>query len=293
MQLQKSIDKPDKTTDSLSKQIYFPVNQQPSKSKDWHLLSVLASSALAQDIFNNTGSKDFNDKNRELRGRYSLKSLYSTEKIIDFPNKATLMVTQSSHQNTSILNGKRSGRLFLLAAQPPTWQNQLKPPINRKSWFDYGVPLRAVNEDIQYLSSFLLRFEQLNLSTKDPKKRGWLIKWGKTTLSNVLFYAESIQNLTSGWSSTPGIKLKPEQQYFLDPYRTDIAFQNAKAASDWQNVVASDFAQWLNRKIQGVDKKFTPQAEHTKLWKDLMMMQLREQSQMVAAVLAKNKEEQA
>lgn len=292
-QLQKVMDKPEKKTDALSKQIYFPVNQQPSKSKDWHLLSVLASSALAQDIFNKTGSKDFKDKNRKLRDKCRSKSIYSAEQIIDFPNKATLMVTQSSHQNTSILNGKRSGRLFLLAAQPPTWQNQLKPPIYTKSWFDHGVPFHAINEDIQYLSSFLLRFEQLNLSTKGPIKRGWLITWGETILSNVLFYAASIQNLTAGWSSTSGIKLKLEQQYFLDPYRTDIAFQNAKAASDWQNVVASDFAQWLNKKIHGANKQFTPQAEHTKLWKELVIIQLREQHQMVKAVLAATKEEQA
>lgn len=284
IQLQKSIDKPEKTTDSLSKQIYFPVKPQPSKSKDWHLLSVLVSSSLAHDIFRKTGSKDFNDKNIS-------KSLYSTEKIIDFPSKATLMVTQTSHQNSSILNGKRSGRLFLLSSQPPTWQSQLKPPINKKSWFDRGVPLSGIKDDIEYLRSFLLRFEQLILSTKDPKKRDWLIKWGDRILSNVLFYAETIQNLPSGWSSTPDIKLKLEQQYFLDPYRSDSAFQNAKEASDWQTIVATDFAQWLNKKILGKDKKFTPQAEHTKLWKELMLLQLREQNQMVKAVLATTKEE--
>lgn len=293
IQLQKSIDKPKKSTDALSKQIYFPVNSQPTEKKDWHLLSVLASSSLAQDIFSKTGSKDFNDKNRALKAKYRSKSLYSTERIIDFPSKATLMVTQSSHQNTSILNGKRSGRLFLLSSQPPTWQSQLKPPIYSASWFDRGIPLSAVKEDIEYLRGFFLRFELLGLSIKDPKKRAWLIKWGNKILTSVLFYAESIQNLPSGWSSTPGIKLKLEQQYFLDPYRADSVFQNAKEAADWQNIVASDFARWLNRKIRGKDKKFTPQAEHTKLWKELLLIQLREQNQMVKAVLAATKEMQA
>jgi CRISPR-associated protein Csy1 len=291
-QLQKSIDKPEKTTDSLSKQIYFPVKSSPLKIDDWHLLSVLVSSSLAQEIFSKTGAKDFNDKNRELKRKFRSNSLYNPEKIVDFPNKATLMVTQSSHQNTSILNGKRSGRLFLLSSNPPTWQNQLKPPISRKSWFERGVPLNAIKEDVDYLRSFFLRFEQLNLSTKDPKKWAWLIAWGNRILSTVLFYAESIQNLPSGWSNAVDVKLKPEQQYFLDPYRTDEAFNKAKEASDWQNVVAIDFAHWLNRRIQGNDKKFTPLVEHTKLWKVLMLRQLREQNQMVKAVLAVTKEEQ-
>jgi CRISPR-associated protein Csy1 len=292
-QLKKSIVKPAKATHTLSKQVYFPIKKQPTENKDWNLLSILVSSSLAHEIFRKTGAKYFNDKNLTLKEKYQSKSLYCPENIINFPNKVTLMVTQSSHQNTSILNGKRSGRLFLLSSKPPTWQNQLKPPINSKSWFDHGVPFRAVQEDLEYLRSFFLRFEELNLSTKDPKRREWLIKWGNQILSNVLFYAEAIQNLAAGWSSTPAIKLKPEHQYFLDPYRTDITFQNAKSASDWQNIVASDFAQWLNRKIQGKDKKFTPQAEHTKLWKVLMLTQLREHNQMVKVVLATTKEELA
>ena len=292
-QLQKSIDKPEKTTDSLSKQIYFPVESNPLKIDDWHLLSVLVSSSLAQDIFSKTGAKDFNDKNRELKRKFRSNSLYSIEKIVDFPNKTTLMVTQSSHQNTSILNGKRSGRLFLLSSNPPTWQNQLKPPISRKSWFERGIPLSAIKEDVDYLRNFFLRFEQLNLSTKDPKKWAWLITWGNRILSTVLFYAQSIQNLPSGWSNTVDTKLKVAHQYFLDPYRIDETFSKAKEASNWQNVVATDFAHWLNRRIQGNDKKFTPLAEHTKLWKELMFRQLREQNQMVKAVLAVTKEEQA
>ena len=272
-------------TDFLLKQLYFPVKN------NYHLLSLLPSSSLIQKIYDSQFSKDVRKDNKKTnQARQSEK--YLTDLSLRLPNVTRLLVTQSQPQNVSVLNGKRGGAIRLLSSHPPTWQSQLKPPTNRKSWFDRGVPLNVIKEDIKYLRSFLLRFEQLNLSTKDPKKRSWLIKWANNIISNVLFHAEAIQNLSAGWSNTSTIKLKLEQQYFLDPYRADVAFQNTKESSDWQNIVATDFAQWLNRKIQRQDKKFTPQAEHTKLWKELMLVQLREHNQMVKAVLAAGKEVQ-
>ena len=286
-QLQQAIDKKINKTDRLSKQIYFPVKNKPSGKEDWHLLSVLVSSSLAQDLFIRLSPKE----NADLIAKFQSKSLYSDDMFTAFPRQATLMVTQSSHQNSSLLNGKREGRLFLLPSQPPMWENQLKPPIRDLSWFDRGVPLSAIEDDLRRLRNFFLYFEKLALSTREPKKQAWQKKCGNRILSTVLFYAESIQNLPAGWSSTPGIKLKPAHQYFLDPYRADSTFQNGKQAADWQNIVATDFARWLNKKIQGKDKKFTPQAEHSKLWIALMAPYLREQNTMVKAVLAHTKEE--
>ena len=286
-QLQKAVDQKINKTDRLSKQIYFPVKTKPSEKEDWHLLSVLVSSSLAQDLFIRLSPKE----NVGLVAKYQSKSLYSEDMFTAFPRRATLMVTQSSHQNSSILNGKRSGTLFLLPSHPPMWENSLEPPVRGLSWFDRGVPLSAIEEDLKHLRNFFVRFEKLALSTREPKKQAWLNKCGNRILSTVVFYAESIQNLPPGWSSTPGIKLKPAHQYFLDPYRADSTFQNAKQAADWQNIVATDFARWLNKKIRGKDKKFTPQAEHTKLWIELMGPYLREQNTMVKAVLAHTKEE--
>ncbi|GAC34441.1 hypothetical protein GPLA_3553 [Paraglaciecola polaris LMG 21857] len=256
------------------------------------MLSLLPSSSLVQKVYSSHFAKDVR-KAREKTHKARLSETYSTDVSIRLPSVVRLLVTQSQPQNVSVLNGSRGGAIRLLSSRPPTWQNQLKPPINRKSWFEHGIPLSAIKEDVDYLRNFFLRFEQLNLSIKDPKKWAWLITWGNRILSTVLFYAQSIQNLPSGWSNAVDIKLKVAHQYFLDPYRTAEAFNKPKEASDWQNVVATDFAYWLNRKIQGNDKMFTPLVEHTKLWKELMLRQLREQNQMVKAVLAVTKEEQA
>jgi len=275
-------------TDFLLKQLYFPAGG------DYHLLSVLPSSSLTQKIYDMHFSKEARRAKEKLqKSRRSEK--YFDQISIRLPSVARLLVTQSQPQNVSVLNGRRGGAIRVFSSSPPAWKSRIESPLHFESWFDRGVPSSSISEDIEYLRNFILRFDQIALSTKDPNKQRWLVKWGRSVLSNVMFYAESIQNLPAGWSNVPvsEIKLKQEQQFFLDPYRMDSDFQTAKNASDWQNVVASDFAQWLNRKIQGRDKKFTPQSEHTKIWRALMLDELREHSDMVKAVIAANRGEQA
>lgn len=276
IELKKSIDKPSKATDGLSKQVYFPLEKYPVNSNDWHLLPVLVSSSMAHSIFNMAGSKVFNDHNKSLRDKYRAKSLYSPEILISYPKTATLMVTQSSHQNTSQLNGARSGRLILTSSQPPTWKQQVKLPIYQTSWFRSGIPNYAVKEDIEYLREFLLRNDALELSTRDPKKRKWLESWGERIVDEIMYHANIIQTLPAGWSAMEGIKLKKAHQYFLDPSREDEGFQYEREATDWEPEVCADFSSWLNKRLQGKDKAFTPQQEHSKLWKSLMAAALRE-----------------
>mgnify|MGYP000701735707 CR=1 FL=1 len=47
----------------------------------------------------------------------------------------------------------------------------------------------------------------------------------------------------------------------------------------------------IDNQLKGKDKKFTPQTEHTKLWKSLMEKALRDSNQVVEAVLAAQDEE--
>ena len=85
-------------------------------------------------------------------------------------------MTASYHSNASQLNGARGGKLHLFSAQPPTWQSQLKPPLYKKSLFDsFSHP--SINIDIDYLRDYLLRFERIELSIKNPQRRKWIEKW--------------------------------------------------------------------------------------------------------------------
>ena len=273
-------------THPLSKQIYFPVKQGTGNSgTHYHLLCQVTSSSLAQVMY----EAFFDADQKNVKKAYD-KNVFASNNKVSFPGRAHLSVTASNHSNASQLNGKRGGKLCLLSAQPPVWQSQIKPPIYRKSWFDRGIPLAAIKDDITYLRNFLLRFGRLGLSIKDPKRRRWIDKWVNRIISNVLLFAEAIQNLPAGWSDNSEIKLKPEQQYFLDPYRADEAFRNKRKATDWQSTVCSDFAFWLNRKLLGKDKKFTPQREHTRLWRSMMEQPLRESSDMIDVVLGSQEE---
>lgn len=256
-------------THALIKQIYFPVNTKIERQ--YHLLSQVTSSSLAHYIF----ERLFNDQQKQIRALYS-KKIFSADTKITYPRRANISVTASNHSNASQLNGKRGGKLHLLCSQPPTWQRQVKPPIYQTSWFHSGIPNYAVKEDIEYLRAFLLRNDALELSTRDPKKRKWLVNWGEKIVDEVMHYATIVQALPAGWSSIEDIKLKKTHQYFLDPYRDDKGFQSERDSTDWEAEICADFARWLNNHLKGKDKGFTPQEEHSKLWKILMSAALRE-----------------
>nr|WP_237666057.1 MULTISPECIES: type I-F CRISPR-associated protein Csy1 [unclassified Vibrio] len=255
--------------DILQKQLYFPLAQ------NYHLLALLQPSSLIQKLYERCFDQEVRKKQDQFtKSRNASKFIPGVQQ--SFVGVSKLLITQSQHQNATVFNGKRGGIQRLFNTQPPTWVVQIKPPINQKSWFYNGIPNSVVKTDVDYLRDFLLRNERLSLSTRNPQKRKWLIKWGQSLTDTVLFYAQQIQLLPEGWSGVESIKLKLSQQYFLDPYRDDEAFQTARKTTDWQSEVSKDFAKWVNGKLIGKDKRFTPQPEHTKLWALLMSNALRD-----------------
>lgn len=260
------------STHFLAKQVYFPVDGDAS----YHLLCNIKSSSLAHTIFENI----FDKSQKEIRILRD-KAKYSSAVTTSFPQKSRISVTASNHSNASQLNGKRGGKLHLFSNQPPTWKSQLKPPVYKQSLFDERFFYQNIKEDINYLRDFLLRFERIDLSIKDPERRKWIDRWLDNIIDELLFFVGNIQNLPSGWSEAKDSKLKPAHQYLLDPYRKDEAFQSARNATDWQAVVCEDFAHWLNRRLIGKDKQFTPQPEHRRMWVSLLEQPLREHSEML------------
>ena len=253
---------------SLAKQVYFPL---VNGVLTYHLLVNIDSSTLSHALYLKL-SEIKQKRSRSLQN----KSRYSQKYKVSFPNNAIRMVTQSNHGNASQLNGKRGGRIILLASQPPTWQSRIQPPTQKDNFF-YTIPWSiTIKENIDYLRDFLLRFDRLELSFKNPKRMKWIERWVEQVIDEVFVYVASVQNLPSGWSATEDIRLKMEHQYLLDPFRSDEQFQFSRKGKDWQEVVCKDFANWLNGKLRGRDKKFTPQSKHTRLWKRLMEEQLRE-----------------
>lgn len=257
----------DKKADNLSKQIYFPINNEKNiQDKDrYHLLVHLKSSTMAHDIF------------EKIKVNNSTKFFTS----VFYPQKAKIMTTQSNHGNASQLNGKRGGKLDLLNSQPPIWQSNLKLPKNKNDVF-YAVPSNSsIEENLDYISDFLSRFEIIDLSIKDPKKLKWLIKWSKVIIDEFFMYIGTIQDNQPLWTKEEDIKLKIEHQFLVDPFRFDEEFIAQRDENKWQKVICQDFAGWMNKQIQKSYEKFTPQELHTKIWSKVMAKELREWNETV------------
>jgi len=267
---------PSPASDSLAKQVFFPI-----KNNEYHLLTILKSSTLSQAVFDSCFEKLIRKKQSILK-KNKTNNAYFPDVYQQFINVAKISPVSSQPQNVSVLNGKRGGYIRLFSAQPPTWQSQLKAPIYKKSFFDY-FGNSHITEDVNYLRDFLLRFENIGLSIKDPKRYEHLERWVNSIIDEVLFYTSSIQAMPAGWSNIEGSKLKLEHQYFLDPYQDNEGFQQKRESTDWQNVVCYDFARWLNQKLIGKDKQFTPQAEHTRLWENIFKTPLREDTEAIKA----------
>jgi CRISPR-associated protein Csy1 len=257
-------------THLLAKQTYFPIKKKSSDSYEYYLLCNMISSSVAHIIY----ERVFDDAQKAIK-KAREKRKYKQDEYLIFSNRASLNVTASNHSNASQLNGKRGGKLHLFSAQPPTWQSQLKPPINRRSLFDdlYNNTIRA---EVDYLRDFLLRFKHLGLSIKDPKRLRHLERWVNNIIDEFLFYTGSIQNLPAGWTAEKNIRLKKAHQYLLDPFREDEEFQADRQREGWQKTIRNDFAGWINRQLRGKDNQFTPQSEHSRLWNKLLEEPLRE-----------------
>lgn len=253
---------------SFAKQVYFPVG-----SDSYHLLAPLTPSTLAESIFTKISSYKYQKINYLFDGAGYL----APRVIIPKRKYAVIRVGGNNPQNVSMLNRSRNlklykdskssyGVLYVVSTAPPVWHSKLKPPIYSNSFFYELSRNYEVKENIQYLSDFLNRFENLKLSIKDPKRMRWVEEWIENLADEVLVYVKSMQALPAGWSATEGIKLKLEHQVLLDCYRLDDDFLAMKNTSDWKSIIIQDFAAWLNNRLTKANEKFTPQDSHSKLW---------------------------
>ncbi|MEI6544373.1 MAG: type I-F CRISPR-associated protein Csy1, partial [Methylococcales bacterium] len=254
-----------KSSHILAKQVYFPL----ASATDYHLLTPLISSSLAQVIYDRIWEARRKDT---LVNKARAENAYSSEVVSLFHRCAVLKATQTNHQNVSNLNGKRSGQLILFPAIPPQLQTQIKPPINLKTLFNKQLAVQA-KEPLTELKNLLLAIKANKLSVNLQRKR--LIRSHITNIADVVFdYAAQIQGLKQHTSWSKESQLPVHQQYWLDPLRPDEEFQTAKATLDWSSDVVIDFSKWINRHIK--HKQLTLGTAHEKQWQKLFTPLLRE-----------------
>ncbi|GKX47263.1 type I-F CRISPR-associated protein Csy1 [Pectobacterium carotovorum] len=226
----------------LAKQIYFP-----TENGEYHLLSPLYSSSLAQALHQRINAVRFGDEAKDIR-KARKDNLWHDQLDISYPNLAVQNMGGTKPQNISSLNSSRSGRSYLLSCAPPQWNSIEKPPQQHECIFRSNGEVDYHTSDIvKSMRRFLLSVKKVQNNRDIRQQR---LHYLDQLIDQLFFYVSSVQNLPSGWSAES--ELKRAQQLWLDPYRakTDTVFRREREAGDWQKAVAYDFGRWLNRRLK-------------------------------------------
>ncbi|MEI7284157.1 type I-F CRISPR-associated protein Csy1 [Pectobacterium carotovorum] len=226
----------------LAKQIYFP-----TENGEYHLLSPLYSSSLAQALHQRINAVRFGDEAKDIR-KARKDNLWHDQLDISYPNLAVQNMGGTKPQNISSLNSSRSGRSYLLSCAPPQWNSIEKPPQQHECIFRSNGEVDYHTSDIvKSMRRFLLSVKKVQNNRDIRQQR---LHYLDQLIDQLFFYVSSVQNLPSGWSAES--ELKRAQQLWLDPYRakTDTVFRREREAGDWQKAVAYDFGCWLNRRLK-------------------------------------------
>ena len=267
----KAVDNPQKSSHYRAKQVYFPVAE-----KTYHLLSIVVSSSLCHEFFKRF-EKYWDADSEEARGRKK-NGKYSPNVCVSYPGKAVLQVTSrknfKAHLNVSKLNSTRKGAIALLSCQPPVWGNRLQPPINKTSLFYSEVQYRC-RDSVKKLQRLLLSVKTKKLSANNPRIHARLTALVDEIIEIVFQYARAIQNLKhlAGWSQEAQ-RLKRSHQLWLDPFREDAEFQQARASSDWSAEICVDFSLWMNKQLK--HKQLTLGKPQEAFWQKNFKSRLRE-----------------
>lgn len=241
---------------NLSKQVYFPLKSE-NDDVGYHLLCPLFSSALAHNLHKKVTETRFGDSKDIRDARRANK--YHVRMDISFPNTAVQSFGGSKPQNISQLNSERYGQNFLLNTAPPTFQAQVKPPINNSSLF---------NRQLTYKVSGYLRDFKAFLSNLKPEENNFKVRYKRDyhfilpILDQLMSHAANIQTLPAGWASESHCKLKHAHALWLDVYNPNQSFQREREKLDWQAVIAADFASWLIKQLKNDEKYRLGDIEH-------------------------------
>ncbi len=225
----------------LTKQIYFPLLPE-----GYHLLSPLYASSLAHQVHHKITSALFSDETKVAREARK-KNRYCSQPLTFFPGLATQSFGGTKPQNISQLNTQRYGKGYLFSTQPPQWETQAFLPNKGEQafWSEYSRRSWPISKRLQtHLADSFLKTSTVEIR----QKREQLVD---TLIDLLLELAAEVQSKkdSAGWSRTSDL---PEaEQLWLDPYREseEEDFAHKRAEGQWREVVAQNFAHWLNRTI--------------------------------------------
>jgi CRISPR-associated protein Csy1 len=257
----------------LAKQLYFPVGE------DYHLISPLFSSSLAQALHQRLVAIRFGEQAKEI-WKARREKRWHDRPLVLFPNTAVMNFGGTKPQNISALNSGRGGRVWLLSAAAPHWETQVNPPLGMKTLFGQGPFERSTRPVRRRLTDLLIKTGDY----KNQQIRRARDRYIDEIIDVLFSIAADIQRYEwQGWTQDEKCTLKPHQQLWLDPWRakTDEVFFHERDKDDWQDLVAEDFALWLNAHLRRAELSVGKTEKTEWQTKPLFSRRLREMEQAI------------
>jgi CRISPR-associated protein Csy1 len=221
-----------------AKQIYWYIGNDPHDDAGYHLLAPLYPTSLVHRVHQTLQDDRFSDAAKEARQARKA-GKWHERPVREYPNLAVQKLGGTKPQNISQLNSERRGDNYLLASLPPLWQAvPVKPLFNVTSLFNVYQRRREVRKLIKDFYSFLVGNPTANQATRMQRD-----EFLSAFLDELIQFTAEMQTLASGWSKDPCCELPSLQCAWLDPDANDAN------TDEVIEVIAKDFAQWLNKKL--------------------------------------------
>lgn len=249
---------PAPTSHGAAKQVYWLTGERPPIDGDYHLLQPLFSSSLAHAVHADIQDARFGEANTLARRAFRAGEAHDAS-YCDYRNLVARKLGGTKPQNISQLNSERGGINYLLSSlPPPTWeQGRFRPLLNIETALDRFAHFEGVRFLVKTLADFLLSDPD---STKDTRDRREAIEQALCIQLSV-FAASVRANSEPGWTRNPDCALPHCEQLWLDPERMELQLREgheqadkdfiaAYHRGDWQDEIASRFANWINARLR-------------------------------------------
>lgn len=284
-------------SDSLAKQVYFPVED------GYHLLAPLYPTSLAHVLHGQIRDDRFSDATKAAR-KAGWDQVAHSEGYREHADVLVQNFGGTKPQNISQLNSERGGEAYLLASLPPVWRDQdTVVPLGVASVFSTAIGTFARRELVRAKTAELRKFlvdviAKNNIDIGDH--RAELVN---EIIDELFAFSAAVRALPAGWSLNPKCKLSSAECDWLDPGRAAVSAKQkaeivpsaadlaiaaftatleppdpepseAEEVKPWAKDVAQRFALWLNTAIS-TEKTEMDEVE-ARFWAELVEPHLRQ-----------------
>jgi len=230
-----------------AKQLYWLLDDPALSSHDdgaYHLLAPLYPTSLVHRVYQQLQDDRFSDEAKAARAARK-EGAYHSRPVREYPDLAIQKLGGTKPQNISQLNSERRGDNCLLASVPPVWKSAAVRPLwGVRSLFEVWGRRPSVQQPTRQLRRFLEGKPPANEATR-RRVRGTV----EALVDELIQFQAELLMLESGWTTASECELSAAQCAWLDPGGFSSI---TRIEQDADEVVAADFARWLNAQLRNV-----------------------------------------